>query len=213
MSGQRKLKLLALHGFKQSAPVFKERTNSLRKALKSCVEIEYIDAPHYEKIDPELEKAFGKVYGWFSTQENTSYLGIEKSLDFVVEKLRENSYDGIISFSQGAVLGAVLCAMMQKGELPKNAAGGALFSFAIFVSGFIPRDPKYKAEFASEKMTVPSLHVFGETDNIVPFQESKNLAQCFSKSDVHFHGGGHFVPATAKDKQKYLSFLDQFRTD
>ncbi len=42
----RKLRLLCLHGYVQSGALFRERTGSLRKALKSVAEFEFVDAPH-----------------------------------------------------------------------------------------------------------------------------------------------------------------------
>lgn len=45
--GQRtKLKLLCLHGYLQTGDVFRMRTGSMRKALKSRVEFVFIDAPY-----------------------------------------------------------------------------------------------------------------------------------------------------------------------
>ncbi|CAM6088333.1 unnamed protein product [Calypogeia fissa] len=43
---QRKLKILCLHGFRQSALSLKGRLNALRKKLRQHVEFVYVDAPH-----------------------------------------------------------------------------------------------------------------------------------------------------------------------
>ena len=41
-----KLRMLCLHGYTQSGEVFRDRTGSTRKALKSAVDFVFPDAPH-----------------------------------------------------------------------------------------------------------------------------------------------------------------------
>lgn len=42
----KKLKILALHGYRQNAEVFKAKTGSFRKIFHKFVEFTYITAPH-----------------------------------------------------------------------------------------------------------------------------------------------------------------------
>lgn len=42
----RKLRVLCLHGYGQSAELFRNRTGSLRKGMKSRLEFIYVDGPH-----------------------------------------------------------------------------------------------------------------------------------------------------------------------
>ena len=51
-----RLKILCLHGYKQYDMQFKNRTNSLRKALKNMVEFHYISAPHKIPFDVHLKQ-------------------------------------------------------------------------------------------------------------------------------------------------------------
>lgn len=40
------LRILCIHGYRQSSASFREKTGALRKLLKKQVELVYIDAPH-----------------------------------------------------------------------------------------------------------------------------------------------------------------------
>lgn len=42
----KKLKILALHGYRQNAPTFKGKTGSFRKIVNKSVEFTYVTAPH-----------------------------------------------------------------------------------------------------------------------------------------------------------------------
>ena len=39
---------------------------------------------------------------------------------------------------------------------------------------------------------------------------SEELAGFFEAPKVLYHGGGHYVPATSKEKETYIHFLKQF---
>uniref|UniRef100_A0A915CYH0 Serine hydrolase FSH domain-containing protein n=1 Tax=Ditylenchus dipsaci TaxID=166011 RepID=A0A915CYH0_9BILA len=48
---RRKLRVLCLHGYRQNATTFREKTGALRKAMKSRLEFEFLSAP----LTPNLE--------------------------------------------------------------------------------------------------------------------------------------------------------------
>lgn len=39
---------------------------------------------------------------------------------------------------------------------------------------------------------------------------SEELMEFFENSELLRHGGGHYVPATSKEKQAYFAFLERF---
>lgn len=114
-------------------------------------------------------------------------------------------FDGLLGFSQGAALAALVCALGQAGDsrfpLPR---------FVILVSGFCPRGLDFKEPILQAPLALPSLHIFGDTDRVIPSQESMQLASLFPGAITLTHAGGHFIPAAAPQKQAYLKFLDQF---
>ena len=66
------------------------------------------------------------------------------------------------------------------------------------------------AHFYEEKnnVEIPTLAVIGENDQVIVPGRSEALLASFTRAQVIRHEGGHFVPATSKQKQAYLSFLD-----
>lgn len=59
---------------------------------------------------------------------------------------------------------------------------------------------------------IPSLHIFGETDEIIPREMSELLASTFRVKKILTHPGGHYFPATTKQKQVYIDyFQDQLQ--
>ena len=57
------------------------------------------------------------------------------------------------------------------------------FSFAILVAGFksrsTPHDPLY-----SKKISIPTLHVFGETDKVIPKGKKRTVWHTFVQSAI-----------------------------
>lgn len=132
--------------------------------------------------------------------------GLEEALGTVAQALSKlGPFDGILGFSQGAALAALVCALGQAGDprfpLPR---------FIILVSGFCPRGLGLKEDILQGPLSVPSLHVFGDTDRVIPSQESMQLCSRFAGAIALTHSGGHFIPAAAPQRQAYLQFLDQF---
>lgn len=77
-----KLKILAIHGYRQSGDSFRKKTGSFRKLAKKWAEFSYITAPHQVitsndsenvDVDPGEEN---EQYGWFFNKEDRSFRGI-----------------------------------------------------------------------------------------------------------------------------------------
>ncbi|KAL1787562.1 ovarian cancer-associated protein 2 protein, partial [Sigmodon hispidus] len=149
----------------------------------------------------------GKEADVFSAlEEPTACRGLEEALKTVAQALHTmGPFDGLLGFSQWAALAAFVCALGQAGNprfpLPR---------FIILVSGFCPRGHGFKESILQSPLTLPSLHVFGDTDRVIPSQESMQLASQFLGAVTLTHSGGHFIPAAASQCQAYLKFLDQF---
>ena len=114
-----------------------------------------------------------------------------------------NSYDGLLCFSQGAALGGLLCLLQQTGKLPFR------FNFCILVSGFV--SDKHKDKFAAlgeDRIQIPSLHITGEKDSIIDGSRSEELSREFLDGQVCRHPGGHYLPYTGDTKDAVLGFLE-----
>jgi len=58
-----------------------------------------------------------------------------------------------------------------------------------------------------DKGAIPTLHVWGTRDDLVPCEFSKELASLFPNSSTFEHQAGHVVPTNAPAKGAYLAFL------
>ena len=143
---------------------------------------------------------------FLALEEPTACRGLEEALGTVAQALNKlGPFDGILGFSQGAALAALVCALGQGGDprfpLPR---------FVILVSGFCPRGLGLMEPIMQGPLSLPSLHVFGDTDGVIPSQESMQLCSRFDGAVTLTHSGGHFIPAAAPQRQAYLRFLDHF---
>lgn len=136
----------------------------------------------------------------------TEYTGWAATEAAIVSAMEAHApIDGILSFSQGACCAAVYVVQAQlSSSLPKP-------NFVIFISGFLPRDESWAKEMLETGISVPTLHVFGETDAIIPMDRSKKLqGVCGEQAQVLSHPGGHFVPTcNAQVKQSVREFFSQ----
>ncbi|KAI3656047.1 hypothetical protein MP638_000945 [Amoeboaphelidium occidentale] len=113
-----------------------------------------------------------------------SYDGKDKSLEYLSELVTKESYDGLIGFSQGAIIGSCMATLCSDAKNLK---------FAILISGRPARDLQLEKLFTG-KCAILSLHVIGEADTIVPKEDSMKLSEHFKDASLLFHSGGHYVP-------------------
>lgn len=76
------------------------------------------------------------------------------------------------------------------------------------ISGFTARADSLQAAFDC-KITVPSVHIIGETDSVVRPRASERLAEMFQEPTLILrHPKGHTVPRLpAEEEAKFESFL------
>lgn len=75
-----------------------------------------------------------------------------------------------------------------------------------FKSGSLPHMKYY-----SDTIAIPSLHIYGTADKIIPTEMSSDLASCFDNPMVVTHPGGHYLPATATQKHDFQAFIKNLR--
>jgi predicted esterase len=215
-----KARVLCLHGYAQNAAFFRARTGALRKGLKSVVgDFHFVDGTvaataEYVQSMGEAGGDRGEALGWWSWEDvndngydggrvraSTSrlYTGVDETLQRLDEVCdREGPFDGVLGFSQGATVAALLC--MRRPHA---------FRFAVLISGFVPHDPRWAAHFQPEVVALPSLHCFGEADRSVPEERSRLLASSFASaaSVQHVHAGGHAIPSDAAFRTAAKDFV------
>jgi pimeloyl-ACP methyl ester carboxylesterase len=168
------LRILCLHGYHGNAEIMRRQMAALASSI-SDVEFVYVDAPSLAVGD----------FGWWHSPANGWDRTREWALDIFTTQPR---FDGVFGFSQGAAFTGLLAGMQQE-------PGSTIrFDFAVMVGGF-KNDARQHADLYRRKLTMPSLHIIGHTDGVIPPHESEDLAEQFENPVVLYHGGGHVVPA------------------
>lgn len=205
MSG--KLKILCLHGYRQNEKTFYEKTGGLRKALKSSTELDFLRAPHAvpDQEDGQLSWFFShpshSLLTYISKESSSEDPGFKESVQFVLNHVKENGpYDGIMAFSQGACFASMLSTMPELKYL----------KFVVLFSGFKSRIEQHQVYY-DQLIDVPSLHVFGETDEVISTDRCQALADSFTNAECLVHKGGHFVPTSAPVRNRVKEFLLKFK--
>jgi hypothetical protein len=76
----------------------------------------------------------------------------------------------------------------------------------MLVAGFRSKSLVHKNCY-EQKISIPSLHVFGTTDEIIPHELSAELACSFDSPIIVQHAGGHYFASTVNEKQTYVNFF------
>lgn len=199
-STHRKLKIVVLHGLRQNGAVFRARSKKLRRALDDVAELTFVTSPLQYSLRGETRAAAVEALGevpdfplqqawWLPSEDNRRYEGFDASVTFLEGVFREQGpFDGVLGFSQGGTLAAVLAAMQ-----PHPAIS---FRFAVCISAFPSRADAHAEFVRPGSVAVPSLHIYGEKDVLVTPDRSRKLFEVFdpASSVLVAHGGGHFVP-------------------
>mmetsp|Transcript_30142 Transcript_30142/g.57887 ORF Transcript_30142/g.57887 Transcript_30142/m.57887 type:complete len:303 (-) Transcript_30142:159-1067(-) len=121
-----------------------------------------------------------------------TYEGADKSLE-LIETIWADSgpFDGIMGFSQGAMLAGVVAANSLLNSDYKAKPKFAILFGAAFPLPFAP----LLKELEASGRTIPTLHVLGKEDSTNPSELGQKLAGCFADSQVEWHQGAHFVPS------------------
>ncbi|CAL56388.1 Serine hydrolase FSH [Ostreococcus tauri] len=210
----RRLKILALHGFRANASVFERQTTLARwdLDLRDIAELYFLDAPNAASgaIPRDLDAFFGPgVDGreWWSaetTERGTmSYEGLTRSLAEMERRCAEDGpFDGVLGFSQGGTMAAI--ALASEGLRER-------FKFGVIVSGMKSRGEETKG-LSYGDVSAPTLHVIGEADRVVPKGLSVGLFDAMSGSvkTMATHAGGHVVPRANERGEPILrAFLEE----
>jgi hypothetical protein len=186
------LRVLCLHGYHGTGAILRRQMAPLAGSLPADIEFVYLDAPSL---------ASGG-FGWW----HEGFSGWERTRDWIVERLSTGPrIDGLFGFSQGAALTGLLAALRESPRAPR----GLDFGFAIMVGGFTSFLPQH-ADLFPRPLTIPSVHVIGRSDGIVPGPDSLKLADRFTDPLVLEHSGGHVIPGERTVAEPIARFLTGF---
>jgi acetyl esterase/lipase len=202
-----RLRILALHGYHGSAEILRGQMRPLARVLDPVADVVAVDAPSLAAGD----------FGWWHAvpddhapagSSRRRYRGWSRTRDWLQALCAEQGpFDGVFGFSQGAALAALLVAMCALD--PHGAGRHARLGFAIVVGGFPSNDARHAHLFeAPGGIAVPSLHIIGQRDTIVPSGTSRALAARFAAPVIVEHDGGHVIADTPEVRDATARFLD-----
>ncbi|EKC99276.1 hypothetical protein A1Q2_06476 [Trichosporon asahii var. asahii CBS 8904] len=134
---------------------------------------------------------------WLSPGDRSVYKHFDETVSYVYDFMQKNGpFDGIMGFSQGACMAAVLGAL--PGLHPNFPEGLPKPKFIIAVGGFKPepKNPDFSNYFPLSE-SLPVLHVLGDNDVVVTPERSQSLIDATLNGRVEHHTGGHFTPSKA----------------
>ncbi|CAK9439005.1 uncharacterized protein LODBEIA_P32290 [Lodderomyces beijingensis] len=226
-------KILCLPGYLQSGATLARKASGLRKTLTKQLnmELDFLSPCHpipsrhelefqLGPTDEEADKVWDRLVAggnncrWYDHLAPGQDTGLEESIEFVVDHIRNNGpYDGIIGFSQGAAMAIMITNSLRR-LLPQHPD----FKISMFVSGFclvVPRDGNFSrenverlheltdvAEYAAQVELAPNAKqyyevadrdhfdtevvlVYGDNDSVVPPIRSKHVSMLYPEEKVH----------------------------
>mmetsp|Transcript_120819 Transcript_120819/g.219672 ORF Transcript_120819/g.219672 Transcript_120819/m.219672 type:complete len:351 (+) Transcript_120819:80-1132(+) len=208
-------RVLCLHGSVQSGKIFQDRLKNLLKKADKYARFVFIDAPHFQFVDHEGEKRCwwragerpGEPHPEWGMQWQQSRDVIESHLESASQK--GDPFHGIMGFSNGAAVAAMVMAVASNVGETNGAAAGQCYSslrFGMFFSGYRPdalRDVMPLAGYAS-------LHMVGDSDPSITKEQTASLVGLFSNPPPLRHdmpNVKHHVPSRAQDTSVVCQFL------
>ncbi|XP_043651317.1 esterase CG5412 [Drosophila teissieri] len=205
-----KVRVLCLHGYRQNGEAFKSKLGSFRKFANKYAEFVFITAPHVAKALESAAEPVPEHRSWWANKDDGSFkgtnkggpaFGFQESLRIVEEAWRtQGPFQGLLGFSQGACFVGLICG------LAKKKLTSIRPEFAVLASGFLSGSLVHMSAY-EEAINIPTLHIYGQADEIIPKDMSESLAAHFKNAEVLEHSGGHYFPATALQKQTFINFF------
>ncbi|KAE7999990.1 hypothetical protein FH972_004362 [Carpinus fangiana] len=212
---QRKPRILCLHGFRNSGEILKKLAGRLPQTVLEKLDLVFLDAPFPAEGKSGVEGIYDPpYYEWFQGNEDyTKYTNFEECLAYVEDyMLKHGPFDGVLGFSMGGMLAALLPGMQEEGvaltKVPK-------IKFLIIISGAKFGGPKYgapklAANALSSPIKCPSLHFIGEKDLIK--EDGIVLLESFVDPVVIHHIEGHTIPKLDdKAEETLLKFIEKIQ--
>ncbi|GLU13063.1 hypothetical protein SLE2022_297100 [Rubroshorea leprosula] len=215
MQDQKKPRILCLHGFRTSAEILKNQVHKWPETVLEKLDLVFLDAPFPAQGKSAVEEIYDPpYYEWFRANEDfTEFTNFEECVEYIEEYMIKNGpFDGLLGFSQGAILSAAAPGMQETGaaltKVPK-------IKFLIIISGAkfggkMLGTPKLAAEAFSSSVKCPSLHFIGEMDFLR--EEGVALLDSFVDPVVINHPLGHSIPKLdEKSMEVVLSFIEMMQ--
>lgn len=230
-----------LHGYAQSGDIFRHKVRKLEDELRQRyddAEFIYLDAPmKLETNDiPGLKSSNHgndhEMRAWFDLRiVHDPPKGLHHSLAFLAGVLEtQGPFDGVIAFSQGTVVGAMVASLLQ-GIVRERAYDMALqqsanilpypeafrnvrhpsFKFALFYATRVGVGRYSDWMYQHPRIATPFCHFFGRLDPMISYEERDTVLAKLSNAEspkMVAHIGGHFVPVDRESVNTATTFVE-----
>ncbi|XP_057532663.1 dihydrofolate reductase isoform X1 [Amaranthus tricolor] len=188
----RKPRFLCLHGFRTSGKIMKKQIGKWPESVRDKLDLIFPDAPFPARGDSDVQGIFDPpYYEWFQfNKEFTTYENFEECLEYIQDCMIKNGpIDGLLGFSQGAILSAALPGLQSQGlaltKVPK-------IKFLIIIGGAKLKAKSWADKAYASPIECPSLHFLGKEDFLKPYGEE--LLKSVVNPVIIHHPKGHTVP-------------------
>lgn len=224
-------KVLVLHGWRQNGPMLEKTLKKLHRKVTDVAILHFMTAPHVipskskveiEGVQVEIENHSPEKdeRAWFLYDNldhayvpedfldcKRVYSGLEITMECIQKEWKEyGPFDGLLGFSQGTQMAHILSLFE---PCPDSYPWLKSLKFGIFVAGFPSRMDH--GVNCKNRLDMPSLHISGENDEIVPPKYQGELKNCFEEPEWYAHKKGHVIPQMAPDIETIITFLQKQR--
>ncbi|QCE00677.1 dihydrofolate reductase [Vigna unguiculata] len=210
--GVRKPRFLCLHGFRTSGEILKTQLHKWPQSVLDNLDLVFVDAPFPCEGKSDVEGIFDPpYYEWFQfNKEFTEYTNFDECLKYIEDcMIKHGPIDGLLGFSQGAILSAALPGLQEKGvaltKVPK-------VKFIVIIGGAKFRSPLVVDKAYSPPISCPSLHFLGEIDFLKKYG-MELLESCVEPVVIH-HPKGHTIPRLDdKSMTTVMDFIERIKKE
>ncbi|KAG6477419.1 esterase AGAP003155-like [Zingiber officinale] len=209
----RRPKFLCLHGFRTSGEIMRTQVvGKWPEEVTARLDLVFPDAPFPAEGKSDVDGIFPPpYYEWFQFDKSfMEYRNLNECFAYIENLMIEHGpFDGLMGFSQGAILSSALVGLQSRGLALTRVAkvkylvviGGAKFQSPAVVKKAYPSPPD-----------CTSLHFLGDMDFLKASGEA--LLESFVNPYIIRHPKGHTVPRLdEKSMETMLEFLDKIEAD
>jgi len=239
------MKVLMLHGYTQTGETFRRKLQKLENRLRKTstgATFVYLDGPMILNTHdiPGIQLATSgysendrhKMGAWFDLRGvGEPPNGLHRSLELIATILKtQGPFDGVIAFSQGTVVGAMVASLLQ-GEARRKAYYSASkhtpdilrypeafrdlehppFKFALFYASQMGTGTYSDWMYEYPRVETRFCHFFGLLDSVVS-HEQRDIVSIklggVEGSRLVYHAGGHFVPMDSTNIETAARFVE-----
>ncbi|KAH9987035.1 serine hydrolase FSH [Xylariaceae sp. FL0662B] len=197
------MRFLCLHGSGTNSQIFEAQTAAIRYELGDHHTYEFVEGTWPTTIASELKGmaiSTDEFFSYIDGDNMGSYVSAISDLDTYLSI--EGPFDGVLAFSQGALLAATYIAWKTR-QNPRPNPIIQTFKCAIFFSAFGMYDPDLllqgqirllDSSVNKEVIHIPTAHIWGR-DDFVSTKASSVSDMCEPNTrHIFIHEGGHEIP-------------------